>query len=172
MLRTCSHCKKSLDESDFNWKIKGVKRSYHCKECSRLYLKSHYAEHTKYYLDKAHKRNIFIRKQSHEYIAEYLLSHPCIDCGELNILVLEFDHKDNKIDNISTMIRRGMSFDKIIDEIYKCDVRCSNCHSIKTAKENNSWKLKYAPVAQLDRAPVFGTGFAGVRIPPGAHTKA
>lgn len=148
----CSHCKKEFEESNFNWKIKNVRRSPQCKNCSRQYLRSHYQRNTRYYLNKAQRRNLYVKNQFHLYIAKHLLSHPCVDCGEKDISVLEFDHtdKNTKINDISTMIRKGMSFNKIVAEVEKCEVRCSNCHSKKTAIETNSWKLKYAPVAQLD----------------------
>lgn len=167
----CTHCKRLLSEENFNWKVKNIRRSHHCRECSRDYVKKHYREHIDYYLTKAKRRNIQVKDKLEEYISKYLLSHPCVDCAIDNILVLEFDHIDHdlKINDVSTMIRKGFSFEKIVQEIEKCQVRCANCHRIKTAKEINSWKLKYAPVAQLDRAPVFGTGFAGVQIPPGAQ---
>ena len=71
-----------------------------------------------------------------------------MDCNESDILVLEFDHKERKEKsyNVSYLMRRGLSFDKLIEEIKKCDVRCANCHRRKTEKESNSWKLKFAPV--------------------------
>ncbi len=149
VLKKCSCCKRLLDENEFNWKYKNTKRAYHCRECSRKYLRSHYSRNHEYYVKKARKRDLVIRQQSHEYIAKFLLHHPCVDCGETDILVLEFDHKEreSKIDEISMVIRRGLSFDKLINEISKCDIRCANCHRRKTAKENKSWKLKYAPVA-------------------------
>ena len=152
MKKKCSKCGISYDEGEFNWKIKGVKRSYHCKHCSRAYVKKHYDLNQKYYSDKARKRDLVIRHEYQKYVANYLLYHPCVDCGESNVLVLEFDHidHDTKISEIGTMARNGLSFQKIINEIDKCQVRCANCHRIKTAYENNSWKLKYAPVAQLD----------------------
>lgn len=69
-------------------------------------------------------------------IREHLLLHPCIDCGEDDIRVLEFDHiKDKELD-ISIAIQRGWSSKKLQKEIDKCEVRCANCHRIKTFEEN------------------------------------
>lgn len=100
-------------------------------------------------MDKARKRNDVIKERSHAYLGPYLLSHPCIDCGEKDILVLEFDHKDRKMKEgeIRHIIQSGATLEKVMEEVQKCEVRCSNCHRRKTEKENNSWKLKYAPVA-------------------------
>lgn len=148
-MKKCSKCKKLLPFNEFNWKIKGVKRAYCCKNCSREYIHEHYENNTDYYLNKARKRNLAVRAQSQKYIGKYLLTHPCVDCGERDILVLEFDHKDrgNKLIEISKMIKNRGTLAILIQEIQKCDVRCANCHRRKTAIEDNSWKLKYAPVA-------------------------
>lgn len=148
-MKKCSKCLRILDESNFNWKIKGIRLQYHCKDCSRAYIRNHYQNNIKYYVSKAQKRNRLIRKNAYSYLGPYLLSHPCVDCGEMDILVLEFDHIDRKMKDgeISHIIANGGNLDKIIREISKCEVRCSNCHRRKTEKENNSWKLKYAPVA-------------------------
>ncbi len=149
MARKCSKCERLLDESDFNWKIKNVKLQYHCKDCSRSYVKNHYKANIDYYVAKAKKRNKWIRENAYSYLGPYLLSHPCVDCGESDILILEFDHRDRKMKDyeIGRIITRGGTLDKIKKEVAKCDVRCSNCHRRKTETENNSWKLKYAPVA-------------------------
>lgn len=149
MSRKCSKCKRSLNETEFNWKIKGIKLSYHCKECSRSYIRSHYRKNLNYYLKKSKKRNLEIRRVAHAFLGPYLLSHPCVDCGEKDILVLEFDHKDRKLKEfeIRRIIQNGGSVEKIKSEIRKCEIRCANCHRRKTEIENRSWKLKFAPVA-------------------------
>lgn len=145
MTKKCTKCRLVLDESEFNWKIKDITRSVHCKSCSRQYIREHYKNNLKYYLDKAHKRNSMLRQKFFDYIGPYLISHPCVDCGEKDILVLEFDHRDrrNKNFDINKIVKNRMPLEKLIGEIAKCDVRCSNCHQRKTAKENNNWKLKY-----------------------------
>ena len=65
-----------------------------------------------------------------------------MDCGESDILVLEFDHtKKEKDGDISYMVWRR-SLKVIQEEITKCEVRCANCHRRKTHKEKdtNLWK--------------------------------
>ena len=149
MVKSCTKCNRLLDETEFNWKIKDIKRSFHCKECSREYVRNHYKNNLQYYLDKTRKRNKRIMVLCHEYINSYLSSHKCIDCGENDVLVLEFDHRirSEKSFDISRMNRQGYSLERLVEEISKCDIRCANCHRRKTAKESGSWKLKYAPVA-------------------------
>ena len=149
MNKKCRKCGKLLPLSSFNWKIRKVRLASYCKDCSREYIKDHYRRNRQYYLDKTRKRNKEIRLRAFEYIGDYLLSHPCTDCGEKDILVLEFDHKSRKekVGEINRIIRNDGTLEKLKSEISKCDVRCANCHRRKTEKENKSWKLKFAPVA-------------------------
>jgi hypothetical protein len=40
--------------------------------------------------------------RSRRLVAEYLHEHPCVDCGESDIVVLEFDHiREGKVRDIS-----------------------------------------------------------------------
>lgn len=146
--KKCIRCNQRLPEIDFNWKVKNVRRASYCKDCSREYINDHYRKNRKYYIEKARRRNLELRQKAREYIWIYLATHPCVDCGETDILVLEFDHRDKsrKSGNVSRIIRSTGSLKQLIDEISKCDVRCANCHRRKTEKERNSWKLSYAPV--------------------------
>lgn len=112
-------------------------------------MRSHYNRNQEYYKEKAKRREILVRTLVHEFIAGYFMSHPCVDCGEKDILVLEFDHRSrqDKLDDVAGLVRKGYSSKSLINEIAKCDVRCSNCHRRKTERETGSWRLKYAPVA-------------------------
>jgi len=61
------------------------------------------------------------------YAKNYLSTHPCIDCGERDVRVLEFDHRGNKIMNIAQGIWK-LNFEEFKEEIDKCDIRCANDH--------------------------------------------
>jgi Zn finger protein HypA/HybF involved in hydrogenase expression len=68
---------------------------------------------------------------------EYLKQHPCVDCGNSDVRVLDFDHRGDKSFGIGAAISGGhLSWAKILIEIAKCEVRCANCHRIRHAVEN------------------------------------
>jgi DNA-binding CsgD family transcriptional regulator len=71
-----------------------------------------------------------------------LLANGCVDCGEKDIMVLEFDHREpnDKTSNISRLLRG--SFAKLQTELQKCDVVCANCHRRRTAKMFGSWRFE------------------------------
>ena len=110
-----------------------------------MYVRSHYERNKKYYLLKAKLRNQVKKKEIKAYIWIYLNSNPCVDCGEKDPIVLEFDHLSDKIENISAMYR-NYTLPKVKIEIGKCQVRCANCHRRKTAKELG-WNKDFAPIA-------------------------
>ncbi|MEO8971312.1 MAG: hypothetical protein ABI406_06905, partial [Ktedonobacteraceae bacterium] len=70
----------------------------------------------------------------------YLLTHPCIDCGEKDIRLLEFDHVyGKKKTTISRLLTQNRSWPIIEAEITKCEVRCANCHRLKTFERDGDW---------------------------------
>lgn len=144
-MKKCSRCKqeKVLDEFNFKDKKKGT-RQYQCKDCSRLYVRSHYERNKKYYLLKAFTRNKKNRNEIRRHIWTYLSSHPCVDCKEKDPIVLEFDHISDKIIEISSM-HRNYTLERVKQEIAKCQVRCANCHRRKTAKERG-WNKQFLPL--------------------------
>ena len=111
-----------------------------CKTCHREYGKRHYDANKQYYIDKAKKRNASILEANRNYVYQYLLSHPCVICGETDIVVLQFDHLGDKISTISEIMRKGWSLETLKLEIDKCQVLCANDHLRKTAKDFNWWK--------------------------------
>jgi 5-methylcytosine-specific restriction endonuclease McrA len=68
------------------------------------------------------------------------LTHPCVDCGEADRVVLEFDHLRDKKNCISVMVWAGNSTKTLKEEIEKCEVRCANCHKRKTTKDQGYYR--------------------------------
>lgn len=143
-MKICTGCKQEKDETLFNFrnKEKGIRFSY-CAECGKLKTRKHYQNNKQYYIDKAKTHYPRYREEIELNIVEFFKKNPCIDCMETNILLLDFDHMRDKEFGIAQLISKRASWTTIKREIDKCVVRCANCHRIKTAKENNSWRLKY-----------------------------
>jgi hypothetical protein len=81
-------------------------------------------------------RNDGYKTRNAQHLWDYLLTHPCVDCGEVDPVVLEFDHvRGEKVAALSDMAKRQFSLAKLDAEIAKCEVRCANCHKRKTARE-------------------------------------
>jgi hypothetical protein len=71
--------------------------------------------------------------RNNEFVKSYLSQKSCVDCGEKDIRVLEFDHVNGKkYNDVSTMVWRACSIKKIQNEINKCEIVCANCHRIRT----------------------------------------
>jgi hypothetical protein len=70
-------------------------------------------------------------------VYHYLLEHPCVDCGETDPIVLEFDHNGDKFMTVSAM-KVNYSQGKLLAEIAKCEVRCVKCHRRRHFIENNT----------------------------------
>lgn len=141
--RRCPRCgvTKNLNAFYKSRRNKNGKTTY-CKKCTLAYVNLAYAENLHGIRERKRRgRNSLIGK-TRKIILEHLKKHPCVDCGEDNIIVLDFDHRDPADKHFTigggSTARKPESIKK---EIQKCDVRCSNCHRKKTAKERNSWRL-------------------------------
>ena len=85
----------------------------------------------------AKKRRLLLQQQ----LLDYLHSHPCVDCGEADPVVLEFDHVRDKVANVSALIHAQRPWGVILEEIEKCQVRCANCHRRKTCERLSSFRF-------------------------------
>ena len=129
--KRCPVCNKDLPIDAFHvrkGKRDGLQHS--CKECHG-------------------EQRAEIRERRRRFVWDYLLEHPCVDCGEKDPIVLDFDHvRGTKIGNICTMMCTGQSLDRIKIEMDKCDVRCANCHRRITAKRGQTYKTKFAQIVR------------------------
>jgi hypothetical protein len=78
------------------------------------------------------------RGRNAAFVREYLQSHPCVDCSNEDVRVLEFDHVRGEKDRaVATLANAPTSIARIEEEIAKCEVRCANCHRIRHAEERD-----------------------------------
>jgi len=72
-------------------------------------------------------------QKNKEWINLYKQQHGCIDCGVKDWRVLDFDHlpQFKKLREIA-YLKKNTSLKIIKKEIEKCEIRCANCHRIKT----------------------------------------
>jgi hypothetical protein len=105
----------------------------------RAASRRHYEKNREKVIAKAKEYSREARNRTRALITKYLKTHPCVDCGETNIIVLEFDHvTGTKHFNISDAARNGIGPKRLKDEIAKCEVRCANCHRKKTYERSGS----------------------------------
>jgi hypothetical protein len=132
--RKCSICKKTKPVKLFTWQMSAGRMwpKNRCKKCvsgtpyNRMKGREYY---------KARRLKML----------EYLSSHPCVDCGEKDPIILEFDHRDpkTKIMAVGTMFALNRPWNKIMQEVDKCDVRCANCHKRKTALTRGYFSVSF-----------------------------
>ena len=136
-LRHCSRCDhwKPVEDFPFKDRLRGTRRSY-CRDCCRIYGREHYRLNRSAYAERARKRRVRYRSACQLLAYDYLLAHPCVDCGETDPVVLDFDHRDptTKIQEVAWFIRR-QDLKRLAAEIAKCEVRCANDHRRKTARD-------------------------------------
>lgn len=127
MKKICCTCKEEKDLSEFNFKNieKGV-YSRECRLCHSVYNRKWYEKNTRERIDHVLQRKAELICKFREY--KKILK--CNNCGENHPATLDFHHRDGekKDYNISSMANSGCAWERILEEIDKCDVLCSNCH--------------------------------------------
>ena len=142
-MKICIKCEETKPFDKFSFRTTN-KDGYqtHCKACAANYQKEWYSENKKWRILQIHQRQDRLRNINRIKLVTYLQYHPCVDCGESDPIVLQFDHVKGKERNISEMVSSGCTWNAIVLEIRKCEVRCANCHLKVTAKRGNFYKTK------------------------------
>lgn len=121
-MRKCTKCEVEYEHYG--------QRSGFCRPCKRTYDREYY--HSK---DKASKeRKMDLQKDRRKGIkdryTEWKQDKGCSHCTENDPICLDLHHLDPKEKEISLgdAIRRGWTFDRMMQEASKCIVLCANCH--------------------------------------------
>lgn len=120
-------------------------RAKTCRECAHGFNKTYFEGPAKErHLQQVNERKQEARRFARDYVLEYLSSQSCAHCGEDDIRVLEFHHreKDNKYMAVAAMVSGGFSVERIRAEMAKCDVLCANCHRKITVEERGWFKKR------------------------------
>jgi hypothetical protein len=136
-MRMCGRCKRRKSVEDFAWRRKARgQRDNYCGACRAKYKQEHYAANRQRYIDAARQRNRKVIEKRVAYLASFLQEHPCVDCGETDPVVLEFDRLRDKEFSIGKGIR-DRAWQSVLAEMDKCDVVCANCHRRRTARRGS-----------------------------------
>ena len=131
-MKFCHRCQRNLSKEAFakNRNKKDGLQSQ-CRECKSKTDKIDYRRNER--KEQVRARVAAQAALLRDYVLNYLVEHPCVDCGNDDWRVLEFDHvRGEKLYNVSQMTKSGYSFESLLQEIAKCEVRCANCHRIRT----------------------------------------
>lgn len=133
-MKVCTKCGQSKPLDEFPLKRRdGTTRKSHCKSCIKKYQDTYWQvwynrpENKEVMVKRAKGQSIIRKAENKKRVLEYLQSHPCIDCGEREPLLLDFDHVSGEKHKCVTLMY-GFPWEKIAEEISKCEVRCANCH--------------------------------------------
>lgn len=137
MEKTCCRCKitKSLEEFNKD-RCEKNGRAPICKVCRKVTRKKYYLSNKDTIIRKQRDK----RKKCQEWVRQF--RDKCKNCGETHPACLDFHHVGDKEEGIAHMIQtRNISEklkQKILKEIKKCEVLCSNCHRKLHWEERNS----------------------------------
>lgn len=133
--RQCGRCGRLLPTSAFN--RSGDDYQWWCRECFRGYFQLRGDLHRQ----QTHAAQRRRRREARAFVIGYLAMHPCVDCGEDDPVVLEFDHLGPKRAHMARLVGDGYSVQALQKEIDMCEVVCVNCHRRRTAARGASWRL-------------------------------
>lgn len=144
--KRCGSCGATKPLAEFNRKRSSSDgRQQTCRECHRDASRRYYAMNRDAHVRAIVERTARRRVESKVFLATYLESHACVDCGQDDIRVLDFDHRpgERKRKDVMQMVKEGFSLFAIEAELLICDVRCRNCHAIVTLdRAPNNWRSR------------------------------
>jgi transposase-like protein len=132
-VRRCSRCRLELPLESFNRLGDGLQ--WWCRTCFAAYFRARGDLHR----TQSRTAKLARVRALRAHVLTYLLEHPCVDCGESDPVILEFDHVSEKTAGIAALVAAGVKLEVVDDEISCCEVVCVNCHRRRTARRGR-WR--------------------------------
>lgn len=143
-LKRCVICKQHLPTSEFNRRRRSADGlQIHCRECNRIASRAYYQRNPVKHVRDVNANKLEYIARNRRVVLAHLFANPCVDCGESDPRVLEFDHvRGEKEGEVSRMAAYPVKLNRLIMEIAKCEVRCANCHRRRTGVVRGWWRAK------------------------------
>ncbi len=125
--KTCGRCRRERSLSHFNRAGDGLQ--HWCRDCFREYFRARGELHLRQVEESTRRRTA----AACALVRARLIAEACVDCGEDEIAVLEFDHVRDKRGDLARMAHEGAELEEIEAELAKCEVVCASCHRRRTA---------------------------------------
>lgn len=163
--KRCVTCHRDRPLTDFNKRAKAQDGlQARCRDCAREWYLANRIKH----MSNVRQRNNRVREENRAQLEQFLLGHPCTECGETDLRVLDLDHDDpgDKLTEVGRLMASSLPWRRIEAEIAKCTVRCANCHRRRTAEQLGYWRQAaelrrrgdMAAAAQARLTAVLGSG--------------
>jgi hypothetical protein len=147
VLKRCGRCTEYSPHHAFN--RAGDGRQHWCRDCFRAYFQERGDRHRVQVAKSRDARREPLRR----LLLEHFATHPCVDCGEDDARVLEFDHVGRKRSSIGVLLNRGARPSEVEVEMGRCVVVCANCHRRRTAKRGQWGRVTDSEPADSARRP-------------------
>jgi hypothetical protein len=100
------------------------------------YSKTHYEKNKKKVIEKINAK----KKINKEWFVNYKKQLACVTCGHNHPAALDFHHVEQKKSNrkLHKLVSDGNTKKRILEEIDKCVVLCSNCHRVH---HHDEWQI-------------------------------
>lgn len=156
-MKTCTSCKEEKSYAEFHAnKAKSDGHQSQCKACRRVGNAAYYQSSKSRQAEKRKANKCRLLERNRQIVLMALKSG-CVDCGTMDIRVLEFDHvADDKSFTIGRMME-DVGEMRLLREIAKCEVVCANCHKIRTCERLGSWRSKLPSQLNAGSNPVTST---------------
>ena len=81
------------------------------------------------------------RRALFDWYHSYKATQKCARCPEWRPECLQFHHVDSKLKafDVSQAMRRGISIERLKEEIGKCVILCANCHAVEEQNRRKKW---------------------------------
>ena len=160
-IKACGRCGeiKLVDEFAISSRSSDGRQSW-CRDCFSEVHSSQYEQHRARELERVGRNQQGRRRRNAELLLTYLAAHACVDCGERDPVILEFDHLRDKRADVTALANHGLPWATLADEIAKCEVRCANCHRIRTGQRAVINSLPFQLDLEMPQ-PVAGTDPSG-----------
>jgi hypothetical protein len=127
-MKVCNNCKENKDLIEFGVRSKHVDQlNSWCKSCVRDRSRKWYKGNK----EKANKKSSKGNQERRDWFNSIKEQFQCVKCEEKYTACLDFHHIDPKTKSFtiaSSVNGLKESKEKILEEINKCVVLCSNCH--------------------------------------------